>query len=166
MSSTLRAVCSAYQTKNQITPRTEEEFYVPDGKRRLFTVAGVRLGVVICHEGWRYPETVRWAAVRGAQIVFQPQCTGGDEGGRVRAPWGRSFFEKAMACRVGENTIDFASVNNAMQAQASATSLIAPNGECLGDVPSGREQVLIHEIDLALATRRFAQRFNPRWYPS
>jgi hypothetical protein len=25
-------------------------------------------GVAICHEGWRYPETVRWAARRGAQV--------------------------------------------------------------------------------------------------
>lgn len=29
-------------------------------------------GVVICHEGWRYPETVRWAARHGAHAVFHP----------------------------------------------------------------------------------------------
>src|SRR4051812_9300148 len=55
-----------HQTKNQITPGGEEEHYVPDGKRRIFHLAGVTFGIVICHEGWRYPETVRWAAVRGA----------------------------------------------------------------------------------------------------
>lgn len=154
-----------YQTKNQIVPRSEEAHYVPDGKRRLFTLAGVRFGVVICHEGWRYPETVRWAAVRGAQIVFQPQCTGADTGRRTPQRWGEHFFEKAMVCRAGENTIYFASVNNAMRAQSAATSLIAPNGACLAHVPYGREQVLIYEIDLKLATRRFAKRYNPCWYP-
>jgi len=29
---------------------------------------------VICHEGWRYPETVRWAVRRGAQVVFHPHA--------------------------------------------------------------------------------------------
>jgi hypothetical protein len=29
-------------------------------------------GVTICYEGFRYPETVRWAARRGAHIVFHP----------------------------------------------------------------------------------------------
>ncbi len=27
---------------------------------------------MICHEGWRYPETVRWAARHGAHAVFHP----------------------------------------------------------------------------------------------
>lgn len=53
------------QTKNQIDP-TEEAFYAPGRTRRLFTVEGLTFGVAICHEGFRYPETVRWAAARGA----------------------------------------------------------------------------------------------------
>ena len=32
-------------------------------------------GVAICHEGWRYPETVRWAARRGAHVVVQFEST-------------------------------------------------------------------------------------------
>ena len=67
-----------YQTKNQLDP-SEDPFYVPGNTRRLFEVNGVKFGVAICHEGWRYPETVRWAAVRGAKIVFHPQHTGSDE---------------------------------------------------------------------------------------
>ena len=54
-----------------------EENYVPDGKHSLFTVDGVTFGIVVCHEGWRYPETVRWATTRGAQVIFQPQQTVG-----------------------------------------------------------------------------------------
>ena len=60
------------QTKNQLDP-TEDPNYVPGNTRRLFEVNRVKFGVAICHEGWRYPETVRWAAVRGASIVFHPQ---------------------------------------------------------------------------------------------
>ena len=47
-------------------------FYVPGSDRRVFHTDSVTFGVVICHEGWRYPETVRWAARHGAQIVFHP----------------------------------------------------------------------------------------------
>jgi len=44
------------QTKNQLAPE-EELTYVPGDRRHLFEVAGVPFGIVICHEGWRYPET-------------------------------------------------------------------------------------------------------------
>src|SRR6266849_4161349 len=67
-----------YQTKNQLDP-SEDQFYVPGNSRRLFEIEGVKFGVAICHEGWRYPETVRWAAVRGAKIVFHPHHTGSEQ---------------------------------------------------------------------------------------
>ncbi len=76
-----------YQAKNQI-PVEEEPFYVPDGRRRLFEVEGVPFSVTICHEGWRYPEAVRWAAARGAQLVFHPQMTGSDHTGVPISRWG------------------------------------------------------------------------------
>jgi predicted amidohydrolase len=58
-----------YQTKNQLAP-SEDPFYVPGNTRQLFEVNGIKFGVAICHEGWRYPETVRWAAVRGPKSSF------------------------------------------------------------------------------------------------
>jgi len=154
-----------HQTKNQITPGGEERFYVPDGRRRVFRVAGVTFGIVICHEGWRYPETVRWAAVRGARIVFQPQVTGSDKRGRLLHRWGDSFYEKAMQCRAAENKIWFASVNQAMRYQNSATSLIDPDGNLVDWIPYGREQLLVADIDPGRASRLYAKRFNPAFYP-
>ena len=154
-----------YQTKNQITPGGEEEHYVPDGKRRLFEVDGVRFGIAICHEAWRYPETVRWAAVRGAQIVFQPQVTGTDREGPVKtAPWGESFYEKAMVCRAEENSVYFASVNEAMNQQNSATSLISPEGDLMEFVPRGEERLLVADLDLTRATGFYAGRYRPELY--
>ena len=47
-----------HQTKNQIDP-SEDWYYVPGDTRRLFEIDGVTFGITICHEGWRYPETVR-----------------------------------------------------------------------------------------------------------
>jgi N-carbamoylputrescine amidase len=156
-----------YQAKNQI-PLEEEPYYVPDGRRRLFEVDGVPFGITICHEGWRYPEAVRWSAARGAQVVFHPQLTGSDLTGPTLERWGdpaSPYYEKAMIARGVENTIYFASVNCAMRYQESATSLIGPEGECLAHVPYGQEQLLIHDLDLSRATGFCARRYNPALYP-
>ena len=155
------------QAKNQLPPE-EESFYVPDGRRRLFEVEGVPFGIAICHEGWRYPESVRWAAVRGARLVFHPQLTGSDRAGPTLERWGdpsSPYYERAMVARSVENTIYFASVNCALRYQESATSLLGPDGDCLAHVPYGREQLLVHDLDLARATGFYARRFNPAFYP-
>ena len=152
-----------FQTKNQIDP-SEEPSYVPGNGRRIFEVDGVRFGIAICHEGWRYPETVRWAAVRGARIVFHPQLTGSDRDGVRLTSWGAAagpYYEKAMMMRSIENTIYFASVNYAMRFQESATSLIDPSGGCQAHLPYGEEGVLVQSIDIARATGLLAARYAP-----
>ncbi|MDQ3443962.1 MAG: carbon-nitrogen hydrolase family protein [Chloroflexota bacterium] len=157
-----------HQAKNQI-PLEEAPHYVPDGKRRLFAVDGVPFGITICHEGWRYPEATRWAAARGARIVFHPQLTGSDRSGPTLERWGdpdAPYYEKAMVMRSVENTVWFASVNNAMRFQESPTSLINPEGECVAYVPYGTEQLLVRDIDLTLATGLIAKRFDPAMYPA
>ncbi len=155
-----------YQTKNQLDP-TEEPFYVPGNTRRLFEINGVKFGVAICHEGWRYPETVRWAAVRGAKIVFHPQLTGSDREGTCMTQWGAAggpYYEQAMMMRSRENTIYFASVNYALRYQESATSLIAPSGQCQAYLPYGLEGILVQAVDLEAATGFLAARYAPERY--
>lgn len=152
-----------YQTKNQLAP-TEDQFYVPGTTRRLFEINKVKFGVVICHEGWRYPETVRWAAVRGAKIVFHPHHAGSDHQGIRLTQWGAAnapYYEKAMMMRSIENTIYFASVNYALRFQESATSLIAPSGQCQAYLPYGQEGVLVQTINVGAATGLFATRYAP-----
>src|SRR5258706_14983347 len=154
------------QTKNQLDP-TEDQFYVPGNKRQLFEVNGVAFGVVICHEGWRYPETVRWAAVRGAKIVFHPHHTGSDRRGVRLTKWGAvgsPYYEKAMMMRSIENSIYFASVNYAMRFQESATSLITPSGQCQAYLPYGQEGVLVQAIKVEDATGLLATRYAPERY--
>ncbi len=154
-----------HQTKNQITPGGESDNYVPDGQRKVFQINGTKFGITICHEGWRYPETVRWSVVRGAKIIFQPQVTGSDTKGRKLKKWGESFYEKAMQCRAFENTVFFASVNQAMRYQNSATSLIDPQGYKIAHIPYGKEDLFVADIDPKAATRRIAKRYHPEWYP-
>ncbi len=154
------------QTKNQLDP-SEDRFYVPGNTRRLFEANGVKFGIAICHEGWRYPETVRWAAMRGAKIVFHPHHTGSDREGVRLTSWGAAgspYYEQAMMMRSRENTIFFASVNYALRFQESATSLIAPSGECQAYLPYGREGVLVQEIRIEDATGLLATRYAPERY--
>ena len=154
------------QTKNQLDP-TEDQFYVPGTTRRIFVINGVKFGVAICHEGWRYPETVRWAAVRGAKIVFHPHHTGSDRTGVRLTQWGATggpYYEQAMMMRSRENSIYFASVNYALRFQESATSLIAPSGQCQAYLPYGQEGVLVQAINVEEATGLLATRYAPERY--
>jgi predicted amidohydrolase len=155
-----------YQTKNQIAIE-EEPYFQPGSTRRLFTVRGVPFGVVICHEGWRYPETVRWAAARGAKIVFHPHYAGGAEPRGHPATWGAPdspVYEKAMIVRGAENAVYFASVNYALPRQDAATTLIGPSGECLAHAPYGEESLLVYDVDPRLATGVLAARYQPTRY--
>lgn len=155
-----------YQAKTQLDP-TEDNIWVAGTERNLFEINGVKFGISICHEGFRYPETVRWAARKGAQIVFHPHCSGSNVKGVQLVEWGNKnnpYYEKAMMMRALENTIYFASVNYAMQFQESATALIGPDGSCIANEKYGREGVLIAEIDESLATGLLAKRFRPESY--
>ena len=155
-----------YQTKNQLDP-SEDRFYVPGNTRQLFEVNGTKFGIAICHEGWRYPETVRWAAVRGAKIVFHPHHTGSDQTGVRLTQWGAPgapYYEKAMMMRSIENAIYFASVNYGMRFQESATSLIAPSGQCQAYLPYGQEGVLVQTLEVGQATGLLATRYAPERY--
>ena len=92
---------AGWQDKGQIDP-SEEEIYPATGtERRVFTTGPLTFGVVICHEGWRYPETVRWAVQRGAQVVFHPHAHVAEPGSYrpvTFADPANSFHEKAMLC--------------------------------------------------------------------
>jgi N-carbamoylputrescine amidase len=152
-----------YQTKNQV-PLEEEPFFAPGATRRLFDVDGVPVGIVICHEGWRYPETARWAAVRGAKIVFHPHFSGGPAG--APPPPADSFYEHAKICRAGENHVWFASVNFAMPIQDCSSSVVAPDGRTVASAPLHARALLVTDLDPAAATAFLAGRFAPDRYAS
>ena len=152
-----------YQAKNQLDP-SEDERWIPGRKREIFELNGVKFGIVICHEGFRYPETVRWAARQGAQIVFHPHCTGSNISGEQLTEWGHKdspYYEKAIMMRALENTIYFAGSNYTMQYQESASAIIAPDGTCLAHAEYGKPGVIVADIDLNMATGLLAKRFKP-----
>jgi predicted amidohydrolase len=155
-----------YQAKTQLDP-TEDDRWVPGCERSIFEVNGVKFGIAICHEGFRYPELVRWAARRGAKIVFHPHFAGSDVQGDELTDWGSKdnpYYEKAMMMRALENTIYFASSNYATRYPESASSLIGPDGTCIMHQPYGKPGVFVAEIDPDLATGLLAKRFKAELY--
>ncbi|MDF2430837.1 MAG: 5-aminopentanamidase [Mucilaginibacter sp.] len=129
-----------YQTKNQLDP-TEDNIWIPGTERSVFELNGIKFGITICHEGFRYPESVRWAAQHDAKIVFHPHFTGSNTDGIQLTEWGAKYnpyYEKAMMMRAMENTIYFDSSNFASLYPESASSIIAPDGTCVAHETYGR----------------------------
>lgn len=155
-----------WQDKVQLDP-TEDGIYVAGSGRQLFEIDGLRFGVCICHEGWRYPETVRWAARRGAQIVFHPHFTPAAAACQAPSSWAEStnsFHEKAAMCRAAENGIYFATVNYAIPGTYTTSAVIAPDGSVLSWLPHGKADLLTADLDVGCADGLLARRLRAEEY--
>lgn len=151
---------AGFQDKVQLDP-SEECTYSPGSERRVFQTGPLTFGIVICHEGWRYPETVRWAVRRGAQIVFHPHFAEAEPGGYVPSGFAdpaNSFHEKAALCRAAENTCYFATVNCASAGSPTTSAVVRPDGTPLSYQPYGKQGLLVADIDITAATGLLAAR--------
>jgi predicted amidohydrolase len=154
---------AGFQDKVQLDP-SEDNLYSPGSGRQVFQAGGLKFGVVICHEGWRYPETVRWAVRNGAHIVFHPQFHEAEPGSYVPSSFGdplNSFHEKACLCRAAENTCYFATVNYASAGSPTTSAVIGPGGNLISYQPYGKEGLLVADVDITLATGLLAARYKP-----
>ena len=151
---------AGFQDKVQTRP-LGRAVYSPGVGRRVFQTGPLTFGVAICHEGWRYPETVRWAVRHGAQVVFHPHFHEAEPGAYRPTSFAdpaNTFHEKAALCRAAENTCYFATVNFASAGSPTTSAVVRPDGTLLSYQPYGEEGLLIADIDLALATRLLATR--------
>ncbi len=154
---------AGFQDKVQIDP-SEEGTYTPGSGRRVFQAGPLTFGIAICHEGWRYPETVRWAARQGAHLVFHPhfhQASPDSYRPTTFADPANTFHEKAVLCRAAENTCYVATVNYASPGSPTTSAVVRPDGTLLCYQPYGQEGLLIADIDLATATGLLAARYRP-----
>jgi predicted amidohydrolase len=156
-------IIAGFQDKVQLDP-SEDNLYSPGSERRVFQAGDLTFGISICHEGWRYPETVRWAARHGAQIVFHPHVHEPEPGSYHPSSFAdpaNSFHEKAVLCRAAENTCFFASVNCAADGSPTTSAIARPDGTLAVYQPYGKEGLLIADIDTAEATGLLASRYKP-----
>lgn len=151
---------AGFQDKIQLDP-TEDSLYKPGDDRRVFQAGQLTFGVSICHEGFRYPETVRWAARRGAHVVFHPHFSWA-EGESFRpttfADPRNTFHEKAILCRAAENSCFVASVNYATEGAPTTSAVARPDGSVLAWQPYNQEGLLVVDIETTEATGLFAGR--------
>lgn len=154
---------AGFQDKVQLDP-SEEGIYSSGSGRRVFQSGPLTFGVSICHEGWRYPETVRWAVRQGAHIVFHPHFSVAQPGDYVPTSFAdpaNSFHEKAALCRAAENTCYFATVNCASPGSPSTSAMVRPDGTLHSYQPYGKEGLLIADIDITTASGLLAARCRP-----
>ena len=153
---------AGFQDKVQLDP-SEDAIYAAGSGRAVFQSGALAFGVVICHEGWRYPETARWAVRNGAQVVFHPSFHEAEPGAyrpSTFADPANSFHEKAALCRAAENTCFFATVNYAGAGSPTTSAVIRPDGTLLAHQPYGQAGLLVVDVNLGEATGLLASRLR------
>jgi predicted amidohydrolase len=152
---------AGWQDKGQIDPSEEQNYPSLGTERRVFVAGPMTFGISICHEGFRYPETVRWAVRRGAQVVFHPHANVAEPGSyrpQTFADPANTFHEKALLCRAAENTCFVASVNCASEGSGTTSAIVRPDGTLQCYQPYGHEGLLVADLDLSTATGLLASR--------
>lgn len=123
--------------------------YTPGEGYGTFELFGVRVGVVICFEGFRFAETTQECVRQGAQLVFQPQ-------NNTTRPndWKTEIHHAMIRTRAAENTIWFASCNACLEPHQNCRSMVvAPDGRIHAQSELRREELVVADIDLDQATR-------------
>jgi predicted amidohydrolase len=134
--------------KTKLTP-LDAVAYSPGRSLETFELCGVKVGVVICFEGFRFPETTRECVRQGAQIVFHPQ----NNTTRPNA-WKLPIHHAMIVTRAAENTIWFASCNAALSpCQNSSSLVVAPDGTIAAQSQLERDELVVADIDVDRATR-------------
>jgi predicted amidohydrolase len=123
----------------------------------LFTLDGIRCTAIVCHER-RYPELVRLPVMLGAQIVFHPNA-GLDKRSVSRAKRGG---RDGIPARAFENEVFYVFANSVGPQgdglwSAGDSKIVAPDGRVLALADNRAETVIMAELDLSRAGRRYAQ---------
>ena len=109
------------------------------------------MGLVICFEGFRFPETTRSLARAGARIVFHPQFN------HVlpNMGWKLPVHEALLTARAAENSIYFVSANMRHPRNNCRSLIIGPDGLILQASELGEEALLMADLDPRKANHAF-----------
>ena len=141
--------------KCQLTAEDRRTF-TPGNSVALFTLDGVCCTVIICHER-RYPELVRLAVMAGAQVLFHPNAGLDSLAVSHRKRGGRD----GIAVRAFENAIFYAFANSVGPQgggkwSAGDSKIVAPDSRVLALADNASEAVIVADLELAQATRKYA----------
>jgi predicted amidohydrolase len=141
--------------KCQLT-ESDREWFAPGNSISLFTIDGVCATAIICHER-RYPELVRLAVMAGAQVLFHPNA-GMDA---LRVSRAKRYGQDGIPVRAFENAIYYVFANSvgpqgSGKWSAGDSKIVAPDGSFLQLADNEHEAVISAELDLKLASRKYA----------
>jgi ribosomal-protein-alanine N-acetyltransferase len=134
--------------KTKLTP-LDAIAYTPGSTFEVVELFGVKVGVVICFEGFRFAETTAECVRQGAQLVFHPQ-------NNTTRPndWKIPVHHAMITTRAAENTVWFASCNICEERHQNCRSMvIAPDGQVHAQAELRREELVVADIDIDRATR-------------
>ena len=140
----------AVHHKSRLTPG-DALGYSAGTEQTLFECKGIKMGIVICFEGFRFPETTRSLARAGARIVFHPQFN------HVlpNMEWKLPVHEALLTARAAENTIYFVSANMCHPRNNCRSLIIGPDGLILQASELGEEALLMADLDPRKANHAF-----------
>ncbi len=118
-----------------------------------FTFRDVPMGLVICYEGYRFPENTRKLARDGARVVFHPQCS-------TTLPnmeWKTPVLEALIVARAAETTMYFISTNLSGPYCNARSMVVEPGGIITAAANLKEEMLVTTEIDPDLATLAFLE---------
>lgn len=134
--------------KTKLTPLDAVAYSAGSGFD-VYELFGVKVGVVICYEAFRFASTTRACVAKGAQVIFHPQ-------NNTTRPndWKIPVHHAMATTRAAENTVWFLTTNICHdQHQNCRTMVISPDGVVKAQSELKREELVIAEIDTDLATR-------------
>lgn len=142
--------------KCQLT-EADRRWFTPGDGLSLFRLDGHRATSIICHER-RYPELVRLPVMAGAQVVFHPNA-GLDSLAVSRT---KRRGRDGIPVRAFENAVYYVFANSAGPQgdgkwSAGDSKIVAPDGTFLRLAGHRREAVLVANLDLSRATRKYAR---------
>lgn len=136
--------------KSKLTPNDALAYTAGPGPT-MFTFQDIPMGVVICFEGFRFPETTRELAKKGAAVVFHPQFNHV----MPKMEWKLPVHEALLVTRAAENTLHLVSANMSHPLNNCRSLVIAPDGLIQGASVLAEEMLLFADIDPKLATHAF-----------
>ena len=134
----------------------DRKHFSPGNAIALFEIDDNVATAVICHER-RYPELVRLAVMAGAQILFHPNAGMDALAVSRRKRGGRD----GISVRAFENAIYYVFANSVGPQgggkwSAGDSKIVAPDGRVLRLADNRSEALLVADLDLTLATRKYA----------
>ncbi|MFD2673466.1 carbon-nitrogen hydrolase family protein [Marinicrinis sediminis] len=144
------------QRKIHITPSEVKEWQIAGGNDlRIIPTEKANIAVLTCYD-IEFPEIVRMARARGADIIFCPSCTDDRHGfHRVRySCHARAVENQIYVVTTGTvgalHTVDFMRANYGQAAVITPNDIPFPPGGILAEGEFNQEMVIAADLDLQL----------------